>query len=630
MILSRCLVALRLVGAASTLYSCTVESGQDGPPVVADTGQPDGDSGGAETGSQDTGAEEDSAAEACVHEPAEREAAIDYRTVGQYVWRGEGVDFDWYKITSPSAVATTPGRPAVLQVYPVSDSVESSVALLDAYLELVDLASFDYLVLGEENIWWSSTPEILDALYERAKAHPGAPPVLQWFSPPQGSPITSIGADGWVVDNYGMSGPDLRRVAMKHVVTGKPLFLCIWASNYGGYALEIDGSQEQVDVAAELNLPMLFFSVAGPYGSTGTWWSDTDPETSAWRDWYTEVRAAANATDTTRLPGASANRVEGQVVDMSGGDDDRYSWTDGFSGTEFLDQAAIDGFLNLRWSPDTSQLRVEPREGVVNAGCGSSLTWSRTSETDVTQAVARLAGSLDANTSVVLALSVDGESWIEASADAAGPFDLRVTGPEGASRALYVRVEATVPVGGDASVTLDEVGLEASVAAPDPTVVLDPGSGEDTWTEDFTTDGYLARAELVNPDEIEWSGTQVYMGSLSGYSNAASLTWTFESVEPLSGISAAIGSMYASCPHWASANSVSILDSDGVALATEGSCALDSGTYTGPLVATVVPPAGTTSFKVRYEMVSASGVANDYTNMLDDLSVVVSGDGAGP
>lgn len=309
---------------------------------------------------------------------------------------------------------------------------------------------------------------------------------------------------------------------------------------------------------------------------------------------------------------------------ISGGDDWRYSHTETFADTAFLDDADVEGFLNLRLGPDAGHLRVEPQPDVLHAGCETTLTWRHSTETELSDAAATLTGTLAEGTRVELAVSEDGVDWTVVETAEAGAFALSVGGPAKASGEIQVRVRATVPASGDAAVALDSLTLEADVAAPDSTIRLDPPSGDDTWTEDFTTDAYLAQATLENPEQLAWSGANVAIGSLSGYANSASLTWTFESTSEVGAITASIGSQYASCPHWASYNTIEVLDNTGAVVASGSTCPLDSGAYTGALTVTAELPVGSTAFSVRYGMVSGSGVASSSTtNEIDDLEVVV-------
>lgn len=564
----------------------------------------------------------------CIRVPGGTTAGIGFHTLAQYVWLGEGVDVDWHKIVVPPAPPAIPARPSILQVFPIGETLDESVERLDAYLTGVDLSGYDFLVFGEENGWWDSWPLILTGLYDHLKsAYPDAPPVLQWYSPPQGAPHVEVPADGWIIDEYGVSGEALRPTVMKHVATRKPLLLVVWASNYAGYPgwSEWSGSSiEQVELAEEFGLPMAFFTVAGPLGSTGTWWSDSDPETVLWRSWYESVRAAANAVDPQFLPSPSANHSDGAGREVAGGDDGLWRWTEDFATADFVDEADVEGFLALRWDPAGHALWLEPRPTVLHAPCAGSLTWRLESTTAMNDAVVTVVGSVDSGARATLALSTDGLSWTEAAADAGGPFALSLTQPPGGASTLWVRISGNVPPDGPAAVRFDAVDVDVAVAPPDTTLHLDPPGGAATWADSFETDAYLALATMDNPTAIQWTGSALTLAGLMGTTNSAALTFRFDSTVPITSITATVSSGYASHPAWASWNEIRVWLPDGTPLGMDSTIPYDSGTYLGPISVTASPPSGTTAFTVEASMFSESGVANPMTNRLDDIQVSIS------
>lgn len=595
-------------------------------PDTADTSPTDDTSETADTGE----------AETCLDTASPLTWPVDFATVGIYGWGGPGLDYgvdvNYTKVLS-AGTALSDTLPNVPIVYPFAgDDLETAKTNLDAMLASWDLSTVDYLILGEEHTTYEE--DVLTGLYEHVKLNwPDAPPVLQWMSPANYEPYTAIPADGWVMDSYGVDGETYRRWVMKHVVTGGRVLLCIWASEEGGVYGDFDAmspsTEDQVGLAREFNLPMFFFAVDWDGASVGAWWSSDDEDTTRWRDWYEALRGELATVDTTLLPEASANHSSAEPRQVAPDELGAYSFSEPFSTPDFIDDASIEGFLNLRWDPTAGALLVEPKPGLANQSCGSSLTWAYTSETDISGVSVALSGTLTGEGSVVLALSTDGETWSEVSATGEGPFALSVTGPDEPATTLHVRVTGMVPPEGDDAVALDLLTVGADVALPEPGLDLTLTDGAASWTDDFTSQAYLHEAEIGNPDALIWQEAEhVYIDSVTGTSNYATLTYAVTTDAPARTITAGYGGGYANWSSWASYNTVTIVDTASGASASDSTTNYEAYTdvndnYWGPISATLSLSEGTTSFTVSFGMYSISGVAKSYTNELDDLTIVV-------
>lgn len=563
--------------------------------------------------------------------------AVDFSTVGIYAWGGPsqeyGVDVNYTKVSGPGA-ALSSTLPNVPIVYPFEDGdLEKSKANLDAMLAGWDLDEVEYIFLGEEHTTYEA--DLLGGLYDHIKsAWPAAPPVIQWMTPPNVEPATFIPADGWVLDTYGVDGETYRRWVMKHVVTGGRVFLCIWASGegagYGDFAAMSPSSEDHVAIAREFNLPMFLFAVDWDGSSVLAWWYSEDEDVGRWRDWYEALRQELAVVDTTTLPEASANHSFADSRAIAGDELGTFSFSEPFSTPDFIDEATLTGFLNLRWDPTAGALWVEPRPGLANQSCESSLTWAFNAETDVTEIAATLSGELDGEVTLTLGLSTDGKTWTEASAAVGGPASLAVEGPEEAVSAFYVRVTATVPPGGDAGVLLDALDVTAKVRSPEPGLDLVLVGGTATWNEDFASQAYLHEAVIENADELTWQeADQVTLTSLSGATNYATLTYEVRIDTPVTTITAGYGVGYANLQNWASYNTVTIVDGRSGATASDSTASYGAYTdvnrsYLGPISATLTLPEPTTTVTVAYGLYSLSAVANAYyTNAVDDLAITV-------
>ncbi|HID06861.1 MAG TPA: hypothetical protein EYP10_06905, partial [Armatimonadetes bacterium] len=222
-------------------------------------------------------------------------------------------------------------------------------------------------------------------------------------------PHPKLRADGWIIDPYGFDRKRFRRYLMKYLVTGKPVINCITASPDPGAPFGIT-SQEQVDVCREFNVPMFFYCVDPKWGSPAVWLHSDDPAIAKCREWLLKVVDEAHRTDTTQLPLSTANYSTGQPIEVAGDENNHFVYLDDFSTLQFVDDATIRGFLNLRWDGIAESLSVEPRDQRVNS---VQLIYHFQSEFEMYDMQAELSGELVSTSGVKtsLALSLNGWRW---------------------------------------------------------------------------------------------------------------------------------------------------------------------------------------------------------------------------
>lgn len=568
---------------------------------------------------------------------------LDYSKVGIYAWSGSNSDVAYLKIFNAGSSGVVPGKMSVAIIYPVSSTLSQSISNLNSILSTMDLSNISVLVLGEENY---QRFDILDGLYDYIKAnYPEAPPVYQWYTPMQSQPKVSVKADGYVMDSYGQYKDTFRKWLMRHLLTGKPVINCIWATpaggGFGGWDEMQNSSQDQVDVCKEFNVPMFFFcvdwSVGG--GSVSSWWSSSNPEISVWRDWYLSVREEANATDISGLPMASANYNEGDDLEISGDASHTYNYSEEFSTENFLDRAEVNGFLNLRWDYTNGQLVVEPKPDVANVTGQVTLIYEFYTLTAVERIVANISGTIrGAGSRIEVAISKDKINWIGTSTYSGTvgmthTFEVQADSGDVSFGRFYVRIKGLVPYSGDAWVSLDHFDMNCTVPAPaysEAIALTSDEEGNVLWTDDFETAKFFYNSTVSNPSETYWEpGEYIWTRGIAGYSNRVRLRQKFICDCAIEEIVAQIGTNLANYTNWGSYNLIGIsLDGTTVVALdrTIDHTPASNGTYSGSITATLSAdriPAGTQEFYLFYEMHSLSGVALAKTNIIDDLAVKV-------
>jgi hypothetical protein len=254
-------------------------------------------------------------------------------------------------------------------------NLEVAKRRLDAWLKSdPDSPTFPELIpaicLGEENV--GSIDPQLKALADHIRKNYGIP-VFQWYSDPF-PPSSNLTADGWIWDSYGWDSVRFRKHLMKFVALRKPAICVPWAADphwpqwtqYPTAAALIDREWRQFDICREFNVGCAVFSVAGPHGSVNTWAGSSAPELITLRNSLSVQREAMHAVRPGELPLSSANySARDRSVPVGGDPGEPSEYEESFSGFNWLHDADVRGFLNLRLAsrPATPGfLELVPRE----------------------------------------------------------------------------------------------------------------------------------------------------------------------------------------------------------------------------------------------------------------------------
>jgi len=512
------------------------------------------------------------AASALAAEQAPARKPLDFSHVGVYGTLFPFSDFSVYKIlyfgelAKPERLpryrtmlheAAAKGKRNLVGLYTFdrikhSRPIAEYIANTDAVLDAIDLADVHAVFLNEENVTWANGLTVLNALYDHIKKRHPKLPVYQWLTAPM-VPHPKLKADGWVYDLYGASPERSRRIFSKYVVTGKPFVMCLNASPSVGLLGEAKGapiSQGQVDACREFNIPMFFYCVDSKWGSPTIWLRSEDEEIAAWRRWLLGVVNECHRTDASALPLPSAQYSTGQAIEAAGDAANRYTFRDDFATLQFVDDATILGFLNLRWDGLAGTLAVERQAGAVDL---VELQYHVVSEFELSGIEARLAGKVVAalDSPLRLALSVTGHSFpheaVAPNADKGHPRDvvLAVSAANDAAfkgREFWVRIVAKVEPGKRcvAASLLDSLTVTCRVAPPARREVALAADkrGKVAWRDDFASTKHLHQAHITNAKELEWRPGRLGTHGVKGRGNTVVLRWKLLSEKPLTGLKA--------------------------------------------------------------------------------------------
>ena len=513
-----------------------------------------------------------------------------------------------------------------------SRPVAEYLANTDAVLDAIDLGDVYAVFLSEENVTWNHGLKVLNALYDHVKKRHPELPVYQWLTAPD-VPHPKLKADGWLYDLYGASREVSRRKLAKHIVTGKPLVMCINASPSVALLEEPKGyavSQAQVDICRELNVPMFFFCVDSKWGSPYIWLRSEDKGIVPWRRWLLGVVNQAHRTDTGKLPMPSAQYSTGRPIEAAGDEANRYELRDGFATLQFVDDANIMGLLNLRWDGMAERLHFEPQAGNMAT---VELQYHFTSEFEMSDIAAKLTGK-SMGAPVRLALSVTGHSWPhEAAADKPQAFALNAQGagePKFRGREFWVRIRGEVDPRKRrvAAGHLDSLEVTCRVAPPERReVALKPDEkGSVLYRDDFASQKHLHLAHVTNKKELEWRRGMLGTHGVKGRANTVSLRWKCVSQQPLANVKVRLA---------CSAHQHALGASNALAVSLDGKTALAEestrdkpknrhGQFRGTLaldLATDPRCRGIRQFWVHVRMHNGCGVKTRTSNVLDSLEI---------
>lgn len=516
---------------------------------------------------------------------------------------------------------------------PISEYIENT----DKILSKLDLKNIYAVILNEENVDWNNGLAILNSLYDRTKKN-SAVMVYQWMSPPDSAPPPKLRADGWVMDTYGDRKEIFRRKLMKHLVTGKPVINCIWASpahaGFGDFSQMNPSSQEQVGICREFNVPMFFYAVDAKLGSPDVWLHSDDSEIARWREWFFKVLDEAHKVDTGNLPLESANYSTGSNIKIGGDEKNFYSYKEDFSDGKILDDATIEGFLNLRWDGEKEVLFIEPKESR-NIKNGVNLIYHFFSDFEISEIESQISGQMKGFCGVNLALSSDGRHWEhingkEGDRKKLQDFNIITKDTEFKGKEFYVKISGIVDKKEPSSISLDDFLVKACVASPEKReVLLNPDKeGKVFYEDNFQSQDYLHLSDITNKEEIIWAPGQIGISGKIGFANTVILKQKFISEKPLTNFKITMEGG-ANAPNCASFNKLAVsLDGKNKLLeeTTEGKKVDGNGTCWEPLILDLSGEkrfSGIRELWVHIEMISASGTiaAPKLTNTINKLKV---------
>jgi len=489
---------------------------------------------------------------------------------------------------------------------PIADVLRDADALLSA----IDLADVNALYLGEENVPWEGGLETLNALYTHIKSKASLP-VYQWYTAPL-PPHCGQLADGWIINTGDMAREALRTYLIKYLVTGKPVLNCAAAA---------PRPNELVALCRDLSLPASFFGLAPELGA---------PAARAALALHASPRLAqaqAYSLDALwrRLP-PSADRSEGQGVEVGGDRVKRYEYIDSFHELWCIDDPTIEGVSSLRWDGAVPALHIEGRPPERRR---VSLTYRFASPFDMKELIVELEGDIQGakGDRIELAISYDGESFLHpahAYGRAGGnAFHLTTTasyrfdGPT-----FWVRVQADLAPQGRA--TLTRFKTSCRVKPPGrPEVALSPaGEGRLVYRDTFASSKILHLAEIQNPKALEWRRGGIFIRGHQGEPVQVVLRQRFLSPEPLRSLAVRVRN--AANQRDDRASNLFGISLDGTHLIAQKSTPDADGVFRGTTELRVDDPAllaQAQQFYLHITLANGAGVPTDPSNILSRIDV---------
>ena len=443
-------------------------------------------------------------------------------------------------------------------------SVDEVMSRLDTILPSLDRERVYAITLAEENIWWSGRADLLADLYRAVKARYPQLRVFQWYSGgapgPAGFGTPYLPADGWVIDEYSMSGDRLEHyLAAVRAMEMEAVIVCWATSSWGGITWKPQRLEEQIAAARKYDVPVTFFSVSSNdlrdkqgahVGHTWAWNMTEDlNDPVAWETFKMLSKRAAEIgsrkfsidfNDESLQHSMSRGPIIA-VPDKAGG---VFAFSSQFNSGNELSEAQIDGRLHLRWRPGRIWVRRDP-----GTPAASSLTYhfvalDGTALKDI-EAEARVA--LFENTGqgpFELAMSFDGgETWpVSKTAEPTGtsddaPVKVRAPGP---ASAAWVRLRLTPEqsLAPDAVSAVRFVGFRARVAGKIAKVIRlrSDDKGEVRFVEDFRSQRMRLSASLRDSESMEWSPGSVSVGGRQGGTVHAAIEQRFAADRPMDSI----------------------------------------------------------------------------------------------
>ncbi len=281
--------------------------------------------------------------------------------------------------------------------------------------------------LGEENVAPPKFEAILNELYDFIKSKWPNLKVFQWYSTPivAGCEAAVLKADGWIIDNYSMPNPRFRRTLMHYVVMGKPVLSGTEACNGTGLFssksrpainnqyLKVWNNQywnvwyTQLFTCREFDVPVWFFNLDTTVMKHATMGKDPFHQQimyaiSRYDKWLQTLPPGAFAT-------ADYSNAE-NMIEIVGDKQGKFKYEDDFKFSHFIDDAAIEGFMDFVWEPGKLKTRGYRKR---NVHC--SLTYELKSFFKLKNAKITLSGTAGkaVNGKIILSASKDGINYIK-------------------------------------------------------------------------------------------------------------------------------------------------------------------------------------------------------------------------
>ena len=455
----------------------------------------------------------------------------------------------WAELKSAEGRRNTSHRHNIYFVYcgERSESLETCKARMDAWLKPeADVPTYPELIpaicLGEENV--SSRDPVLDGLARHVRETCRIP-VFQFYSMPL-APNPDLTADGWVFDAYGMQDVAFRKHLMKFVALGKPVVCIPWASDphWPGWtrsknaAAMFDREWHQFPICMEFDVSCAVFAVAGP-GAMNPWLSIQTPDMIKLRNWLRNKRRQMHALKPDDLPLPTANFSARDRSVPAGGETGSSSvYEEDFSGFDWIHDADIQGFLNLRLTsrPEPSgylQLKTRPQERV-----RASLTWRFESyfplQTVKVMLDAVAPSDADCANSLMIGTDEFGRDWVcrTVQTDAGGIRSLVLDAQKNlrGRRTFYVRLdmENRAERKGLSGNQVDRLRVECVHQSPPAGAVaklVADAYGNLSYEDDFSTTRWrhLGDLKVAHKKYGGHRGDDFWVGMVGGYATSTKL-----------------------------------------------------------------------------------------------------------
>tara|TARA_B100000029_G_scaffold392385_1_gene389383 strand:+ start:88 stop:1989 length:1902 start_codon:yes stop_codon:yes gene_type:complete len=490
------------------------------------------------------------------------------------------------------------------------------------------------ICLEEENV--VSRTKLLDRLarYVRGKYKV---PVFQWYSDPFG-PNPSLTADGWIWDSYGWSPEHFRRHVMRFVATGKPVICVPWASDphwpqwtqYPTAAELINREWHQFRTCLEFNVSTAPFCVAGP-GAVNPWLSSSSPDMRVLRDALRSKRREMRALRPGDLPLVTANfSAAARAIPVGGDPDEPSRYVEDFSGFQWIDDATMTGFLDLKLASrpaEPGRLIVRPHSldgrSAGHRAVEATMTYHLHSYFPLKRVRAELRASaprgLAARTEISLTRDELGRNQsltrqlvnsddVQSLVLEAGPAELDGT------RDVYVRIRVQQGKGHPQSLdhVLDHLQFECVHEAPEAGSAIKlaaDGYGRLSYEDDFSTPRWRHFGKATASVETHggFRGSEFWVGLKGGFIVSTTVVQRVSAMRPLQALTV-IADCYANSADLGGVVILNISPRGG-----KSKWSARTGTrHNGPLKLTVPPDElrGIREFDVTIQLLSSSGVEN--------------------